>query len=122
MNITNILLIGIFSSTITLLVVVVVDYEDTRVSHELLFDEKLQIKKVIEEFEKKYERYTFTVAKDSQGHPRAFYSQTSELDVELIIERDRVIFQCYDKNDNLTIIVNPTPEHVVNACSKPRGI
>ena len=55
---------------------------------------------------------------DSKGVPYKYSVKTSYADVELIIEKDRVLLRAFDLHEGepMCIVSNPIPRDILNNC------
>ncbi len=118
MKTLNILLTCIVIILGFILVIVILDYNETRTANELLLYEKQQIEKVIDTFKEKYSDYGVTEYPDSNGIPWKYTAKANSADVELILGDDRVILRSYDAPDGnmICMVVNPFPSDVLDWC------
>jgi len=117
MNTLNLILIGIIIILGSALTIVIVDYNQTKLSYESLLNEKLQIEELINTFKEKYSEYEIMEFPDSKGVPYKYLVKSSYADVELILEKDRVVLRAWtDDGGPICLVSNPYPRDILNNC------
>lgn len=116
MNTMNLILIGVIIILVSALTLVIVDYNQTKLSYEFLLNEKLQVKELIETFKEKYSDREITEFPDSNGVPYKYVAHTKNIDVELLLEKDRVVLKAWNDDSALCIVSNPIPRDILDNC------
>lgn len=114
----NLILIAIIVVLGTTLGIVILDYDQTISSYESQLHDKLQVEDLIETFKEKYSNYDIMKFPDSKGVPYKYSVKTNYADVELIIEKDRVLLRAFDlpEGEPMCIVSNPIPSDILNNC------
>ena len=120
MNSLNVVLIGIVIILGSALVIVILDYNETRSSYDSLLNDKLQVDELIETFKEKYSEHGLREDPDSKGIPYRYTATTNyNSHVELLLEKDRVILREIGTpdGDTICIVINPFPRDILGTCS-----
>ena len=115
----NLVLIGIVIVLGSSLAMVVFQYNETQSSYESLLHEKLQVDELIKTFKEKYSEHRLREDPDSKGIPYRYTAITNyDSQVELLLEKDRVILREIGTPDGNTIciVVNPFPRDILGTC------
>ena len=116
MNLLNGILIGIIVVLGSILTIFILDYDQTITSYESLLHEKLQVKDLITTFKEKYSDRDITEFPDSKGIPYKYVAHREHSDVELILEKDRVVLKAWKDGDVRCIVSNPLPRDILDNC------
>lgn len=114
MNILNIVLIGMVIVLGIALAVVLV--HNQYLSDELQLDSTIQAAELIDTFKEKYSDYEIIEYPDSKGIPYKYLVRTSNGDVELIFEKDRILLRAWSYDEPTCIVSNPIPRDILNNC------
>jgi len=76
------------------------------------------IEELIDTFKEKYSDYEIKEFPDSKGMPYKYSVKTGNADVELILEKDRVVLKAFDlpEGEPMCIVSNPIPRDILNNC------
>ena len=77
---------------------------------------KLQIEELIKTFKEKYSDREITKFPDSTGIPYKYVAHTDSSDIELLLEKDRVVLKAWNNGDALCIVSNPIPRDILDNC------
>ena len=116
MNALIAILIGTIVVLGSVLTVVVSDYNQLVSSYEPSLHEKLQVEDLVDTFKEKYSDRDITEFPDSKGVPYKYVAHRDNSDVELIIEKDRVVLKAWNDGDVRCIVSNPLPRDILDNC------
>ena len=74
------------------------------------------IDELIETFKEKYSDREITKFPDSKGIPYKYIVHTEYGDVELLLEKDRVVLKAWKDDGGLCIVSNPTTRDILDNC------
>lgn len=86
-------------------------------SRQSLQNEKLQVDELIQTFKEKYSQHEITEDLDSKGVPYRYTAKTSSSEIELLLEKYRVVLKAWKGNDALCIVSNPVPRDITDNCT-----
>ena len=113
----NLVLIGIIAALGIALALVVMEYWQTAPSSESVKGEKLNVEDLIETFKEKYSDREIVEIPDSKGVPYKYIARADGTnDVELLLERDRVVLKAWRDDDVRCIVSDPMPRDILNNC------
>jgi len=112
----NLILIGIIIVLGSALAVVSLEYNKAQSSYESLLDEKLQKEELIQTFKEKYSQYEISEFPDSKGIPYKYVVHTENNEIELLLEKDRVVLKAWKDENALCIVSNPIPRDILDNC------
>lgn len=75
-----------------------------------------QIEELIDTFKEKYSDYEIMEFPDSKGVPYKYSVKTNYGEVELILEKDRVVLKAWSNDEPVCIVSNPIPRDILNNC------
>ncbi len=84
--------------------------------NELQLDSTMKTVELIETFKEKYSDREITEFPDSKGVPYKYVAHAKNSDVELLLEKDRVVLKAWKDGDTLCIVSNPLPRDILNNC------
>lgn len=74
------------------------------------------IEELIKTFKEKYSDREITEFPDSKGIPYKYVAHAQNSDVELLLEKDRVVLKAWKDGDTLCIVSNPLPRDILDNC------
>ncbi len=86
------------------------------ISEPEIFSEDSNIDELIETFKEKYSDREITEFPNSKGIPYKYVAHTDTSDVELLLEKDRIVLKAWKEGNVLCIVSNPIPRDILDNC------
>ena len=112
------IIIGVLIGIIVILgaTLAIVLAQNQTMSEELHLDRKLQTAELIDTFKDKYSNYEITEYPDSNGITYKYVASGQNREIELLLEKDRIVLKAWNEDGLWCIGSNPIPRDLLNNC------